>query len=715
MLYIYLPGKADIEELNMKIGTLSEKIEQLKMESKTFLDNRYVQFKVQLNENHNMEIKLQALVGTMEQLNSRIETETKPELQNSTGELKSLSTQLQEMNAKLHIIKQLVGIDQMLNLAKQELCSQHYFKVAQILCDVRQMLKPVKDQDNPDILTGLKREAVFRGEAFLYELNNIWRDSVACEAEHNDTEEYVIRIDISNQTSFGELLQALYLYDELDLKLKLFSEKLTENVMLVLMQKQCVVRVEDSGGLLVMRVCVEGQDKNTPVTVINNMERVFFCLSNVLDMTVNPSDGMTFMNLLGKLMADDFCDLFIKEILRPAIPCTNEQRLAYDAVVEHTTKLQNYLQSIGFLNGVNQSLLDYAKNVDVHFANKQCEMTMSEARSIMKKDLHDSIEVSPQVSTSLGLTDDSTMDSGHTDSLESYASLSSSTLAFPKCVISKSVVELLALLQNLLKECSSSSELRAVRLYCTARKIIEMYCAITPVHHKKFLDTLPQQAVHQSCMHSLQTKGALLHNNCMYLAHQLLLLGPEFHEQLCQVMPSQSLTFIDLTCKLRQTGSQAFLGQMQVQKKQLFEILRDSGLSNLGEGDRLSVNTEKCIRQCLRQLELLQRVWQNVLPSNVYNKAIVNCSLQTAMCVSQLMYAFSMSQETGEVHHYVKRWRTLQELVLVLGANLQGIDDRWADGKGPLAYEFRPDQVKQLVRALFQNTARRAAVLSKIK
>lgn len=40
---------------------------------------------------------------------------------------------------------------------------------------------------------------------------------------------------------------------------------------------------------------------------------------------------------------------------------------------------------------------------------------------------------------------------------------------------------------------------------------------------------------------------------------------------------------------------------------------------------------------------------------------------------------------------------------------------RWADGKGPLAAEFSAAEVKSLIRALFQNTERRAAALAKIK
>lgn len=51
----------------------------------------------------------------------------------------------------------------------------------------------------------------------------------------------------------------------------------------------------------------------------------------------------------------------------------------------------------------------------------------------------------------------------------------------------------------------------------------------------------------------------------------------------------------------------------------------------------------------------------------------------------------------------------------MLDATMQDILDRWASGKGPLAQDFTADEIKHLVRALFQNTDHRAAVLVKIK
>jgi len=45
---------------------------------------------------------------------------------------------------------------------------------------------------------------------------------------------------------------------------------------------------------------------------------------------------------------------------------------------------------------------------------------------------------------------------------------------------------------------------------------------------------------------------------------------------------------------------------------------------------------------------------------------------------------------------------------------MKDIENRWADGKGPLANELKVEQIKCLLKALFQNTDRRAALLKHI-
>lgn len=58
---------------------------------------------------------------------------------------------------------------------------------------------------------------------------------------------------------------------------------------------------------------------------------------------------------------------------------------------------------------------------------------------------------------------------------------------------SKSVQEILELARTILDEACNSSDACASRLFYTCRNIFEMYVGLVPEHHKKFLETIPQQ------------------------------------------------------------------------------------------------------------------------------------------------------------------------------------------------------------------------------
>lgn len=72
-------------------------------------------------------------------------------------------------------------------------------------------------------------------------------------------------------------------------------------------------------------------------------------------------------------------------------------------------------------------------------------------------------------------------------------------------------------------------------------------------------------------------------------------------------------------------------------------------------------------------------------------------------------------QDELEIHTSVAMWEKFNELIMVLRGTLADIEERWFNGMGPLALHFKPEEMKRLIRALFQNTAFRANVLSKIK
>lgn len=143
--------------------------------------------------------------------------------------------------------------------------------------------------------------------------------------------------------------------------------------------------------------------------------------------------------------------------------------------------------------------------------------------------------------------------------------------------------------------------------------------------------------------------AALFHNNCMYLAHHLLTLAHDYRDQFSKSLQKLNLTFADQVTVLRDVGSRCFLEHMRYQRNIIFDIIKDSGsyastwrlradptgehatdapftlitgFTSLGQTPELHPSTERALRQCIRQLELLKTVWLDVLPVNVYCKAV---------------------------------------------------------------------------------------------
>lgn len=272
--------------------------------------------------------------------------------------------------------------------------------------------------------------------------------------------------------------------------------------------------------------------------------------------------------------------------------------------------------------------------------------------------------------------------------------------------------------------------------------ILTLSCILGDVTWSSSSSSFPLPA--RENFQKLPQLAAVHHNNCMYIAHHLLTLGHQFRGRLS----NGTVTFVDLVPGFRRLGTECFLAQMQVQKGELLERLSSArNFSSVDDENNYSA-ANRAVRQVLHQLKRLGTVWQDVLPVNVYCRAM-GTLLNTALgeMVARITTLEDISAENADRLHalcqamveegpqvfvplpdqkenrrfqeevpvYVPKWLVFKELMLVLQASLQDIVDRWADGKGPLAAEFSPSEVKNLIRALFQNTERRAAALAKIK
>ncbi|OWK55717.1 Centromere/kinetochore protein zw10 [Lonchura striata] len=456
---------------------------------------------------------------------------------------------------------------------------------------------------------------------------------------------------------------------------------------------------------------------------------------------------VTLAELLGELIWEELSDCLIHNCLVNSIPTNSSKLEQYKEVIESTEEFEKALKKMEFLKEDTTALLKYACNVDSHFANKKCQDVIMAARSLMTSEIHNTVKISPDSSVALPeLPDPGSGDQvevarvcrllpSGTGSVGSESRLSPFTLCLPSCRISCSVQQLVQLAYHTLLEATASTDLCCVQLFDCVRNIFQLFCEVVPTYHRENLQKLPQLA-------------AIHHNNCMYIGHHLLTLGHQFRYRSTSVLSSGAATFVDLVPAFRRLGMECFLAQMRVQKGEILERLSSArNFSNMDDEENYCA-ANKAIKQVLHQLRRLGMVWQDVLPVNVYCKAM-GALLNTALAeiVTRIAALEDISAEDAdrlyslcrimveegpqvftplldkdknkkyqeEVPVYVQKWMTFKELMIILQANLQEIVDQWADGKGPLAEEFSAAEVKSLIRALFQNTERRAAALAKIK
>ncbi|XP_022050044.2 centromere/kinetochore protein zw10 homolog [Acanthochromis polyacanthus] len=753
-------GKLEKEDLSGKISKMSRKVEDTKEEVCEMINKRYSDFLPTLQGSEDLMVQVETVSKEMDALKTCIESEMQPNIHMAVAEYTKLKQQLEKNTVIITMLRHLKEFHSAMEESNKALQEKKYVDAANQLERARDnadSLKSWKTSQLP-LLSAISSELTVQRENLIYHLGDEWKRLVIwtlpSSKEPAGQKSFLkVKLNLSNACSEdGELkpsallccvLQALAIQGELQHKIKLFSQVLLKNLLKPLvMYASLSVRVteqQDEGTILALQ-CLEesNEERSAPSQVYSKLLLVLKALhSHLLDVSIGDKK---LSAILGELIWEEMSRCIIHECLVHSIPTNSSQLEKYNTVIKETEDFEKSLKEMEYLQGDSTDLLKYARDVNCHFASKKCKDVIVAARKLMTSKMHNTVKITPESKLRLPklpaqsskVKQDIKKEAA---TMENSKQLSAWSLCLPSCRISESVQQLMELALSTLCEAVGSSTQCALQLFFTVRNIFQLFCDVVPTYHKENLLKFPHLA-------------AIQHNNCMYLAHHLLTLGHHFRNHLPNPLSDGVATFVDMVPGFRKLGAQCFLTQLNVQRAELLERLSTAhNFCNLDDEDNY-IAASKAVRQVIHQLKQLGTVWQDVLPVSIYCKAMGNL-LNTAITevIAKIMMLEDISSEDGEHLHtlcqtiieegplvfiplaeehknrkyqeevplYVKKWSTFKELVVVLRANLQEIVDRWADSKGPLAVEFSSSEVKSLIRALFQNTERRAVALTKIK
>ncbi|XP_031200514.1 centromere/kinetochore protein zw10 homolog [Mastomys coucha] len=767
-------GSLEKEDLGTRISHLTRRVEEIKGEVCNMISKKYSEFLPTMQSAQALVTQVDTLSNDIDQLKSRIETEVCRDLHISTVEFTNLKQQLERDSVVLNLLKQLQEFSSAIEEYNSALAEKKYIPAAQHLEKAHECLKLLKSRKCFDLkmLKSLSMELTIQKQNILYHLGEDWQKLVvwkfppskdtssleSClQTELHLCTEQPEKEEMTPLPSIGSVLLAFSILGELPTKLKSFGQMLLKYILKPLVtcpSLHAVIERQPSSVSICFQSLTTDLEHPSPPEAFAKIRLVLEVLQKQLldlpldaDLEIGKAPEIVLAEMLGELIWEDLSECLIRNCLVYSIPTNSSKLQEYEEIIQSTEEFEKSLKEMRFLKGDTTDLLRYARNINCHFANKKCQDVIVAARNLMTSEIHNTVKIGPDCKESLPDLPSPDADQKlqvqqvckvqftSAGNLEPETSLDPQSFSLPTCRISEAVKKLMELAYQTLLEATTSSDQCAVQLFYSVRNIFHLFHDVVPTYHKENLQKLPQLA-------------AIHHNNCMYIAHHLLTLGHQFRLRLSPILCDGTTTFVDLVPGFRRLGTECFLAQMRAQKGELLERLSSArSFANMDDEENYSA-ASKAVRQVLHQLKRLGIVWQDVLPVNIYCKAM-GTLLNTAIAevMGRITALEDISTEDGdrlyslcktvmdegpqvfvplsdenknkkyqeEVPVYVSKWMPFKELMIMLQASLQEIGDRWADGKGPLATAFPSGEVKALIRALFQNTERRAAALAKIK
>lgn len=459
-------GEVQMASVKENIPKVISKIGRLKCEVTNFMKNTNVDYKPMKNTSNNLLRDATILNTEMEELRSIIENLTKKEIEESKLDLINLQANLDESSYSLKLITQLVVIDDFLKKAKDSLYKKSYLQAINNIKAVDKILKDIPADERLDIVKALSVSVTVEHENVLYEARKVWDECVILDKKVlEDAFILTIKINCSRSDELNESIEALCFENSVLFELQCLANFLMKEIFTSIINNHCEIEITNNNAYSILQITVKNDlPKQSYSEVFNNISNVF---ESFLTPTINfqIQKDLLLLGYVGQKINKQFCDLLIKNCLVDTIPSSSEELIQYEKVSNEIEALQTMFTHCQFFIETNDSILNYAKNVDVLFANKACNAYTEQAKLILRKDLHDMIEVEEKEGVP----------------------------SFQKCYISKNVQEYLTLVRTILDQANESSELCAGRFVYVADQIIMLYYSLVPKYHKKLLDSIPQQ------------------------------------------------------------------------------------------------------------------------------------------------------------------------------------------------------------------------------
>ncbi|KAI3861493.1 hypothetical protein MKW98_000445 [Papaver atlanticum] len=313
---------------------------------------------------------------------------------------------------------------------------------------------------------------------------------------------------------------------------------------------------------------------------------------NFIHKTVCFQNGR-WMTCFGRLTWPRISDLVISEFLSKAVPDDASKVTELQKIIELTTEFEATLKDLMFISATDrkdEKLSSFVQNIEVHFAARKKKEILANARNSL-------------------LLFDSSNPSDYTIKLPSskarevagiISEKPASLLFLPeRCIISKA--------GDFSDVCLSSARV-AMEFYHAARDALFLYEAIMLVKLEKQLDNVTQIA-------------ALVHNDCLFLALEVLGLAFEYRPDFPNCIKEQAV-FVDIAARFHQMADDLLQKQIQLVCLNLEKAVDGAdGFQNTHQLQQFE-SAKSSIDQVVFILEKVRSIWEPLFLQSNYKSSM---------------------------------------------------------------------------------------------
>uniref|UniRef100_A0A0N5BVR8 Centromere/kinetochore protein zw10 homolog n=1 Tax=Strongyloides papillosus TaxID=174720 RepID=A0A0N5BVR8_STREA len=571
----------------------------------------------------------------------------------------------------------------------------------------------------------LEKELFEREDSFLIILMRHFRNIINyTKFQEDSSTKFEIRVKKENN-HLENILSSLYQLENLDIQMKDFVKFLKEMIELgakvFSTSDQLFIEETDSEYVIKFTYNMKSKNKKLDIHSKYNFFNILFSMINkvfhniVIDDSTNST--FTFMEFLGSKIGDNVVNLLKTQYLIPLLPCDISDISKFDCILKNGMEIINVLSKENFIKPETDYLNDFVANLEKLCIEKKCLKVSLDSKTLLLSSMEKTKSIETIINeikdidmyTSFPLTTDIKFDILHQIIL-SFGKKQ-------KYCISYTLEKIMDLVEGLGNETDNLDDISKNIISRNGNNIIQMVLILFP-------------RVHRKTIQSNFEMGALFYNNYFYILYCFF----KFH------FIDKSKEFVDIVTKLRILANDAIMNHSDILVSQISSKLY-GGFSDLENS--VSLNYFAIFQKLPAfglYLKKEAKKLYNLFPIIMYQDIVTDITKRCLKYIAKIFMSISdfrsdqcelITQNVNDLflicdeifmkispdesvknRCFVEYYR-LYEIIFCLNHSLDEIAMRYCEDEYTSEF-LEKCELKSLIRAIFQNTDKRAEILKKL-